>query len=107
MADQLELAALYQGVAANVSNKDCRTRILHRSLFARNGNQPEACRAVTGNYRLPRTARNKETGTRRKPVHRPTPYADIPSLYDLLRSGHLQGTELRSVFGAQVFPRWP
>jgi len=97
-ADQLELAALYQGrgnVLQGLQNADPT-----QELVARNGNQPELS-SSTGNYRLPRTARNKELAPT-EPVHRPTPYADIPSLYDLyVQAPSRNGTPQR--FGAQVF----
>lgn len=97
-ADQLELAALYQGrgnVLQGLQNADPT-----QELVARNGNQPELS-GSTGSYRMPRTARNKELAPT-EPVHRPTPYADIPSLYDLyVQAPSRNGTPQR--FGAQVF----
>jgi Periplasmic protein involved in polysaccharide export len=96
-SDQLELAALYQG----------RTSVLQglqggdssQDLTARN-TAPE----FPGNarsYRLPRTLRTKDF-LPTEPVHRPTPYADIPSLYDLyVQAPSRDGTPQR--FGAQVF----
>jgi protein involved in polysaccharide export with SLBB domain len=97
-ADQLELAALYQGrgnVLQGLQNADPA-----QELVARNGNQPELSSSA-GSYRLPRTARNKELAPT-EPVHRPTPYADIPSLYDLyVQAPSRNGTPQR--FGAQVF----
>jgi len=54
-----------------------------------------------GNYRPARTFRNKEF-VPTEMVHRPTPYADIPSLYDLyVQAPAKNGTTQR--FGAQVF----
>ena len=97
-ADQLELAALYQGrgnVLQGLQNADPT-----QELVARNGNQPELSSSA-GSYRLPRMARNKELAPT-EPVHRPTPYADIPSLYDLyVQAPSRNGTPQR--FGAQVF----
>jgi protein involved in polysaccharide export with SLBB domain len=97
-ADQLELAALYQGrgnVLQGLQNADPT-----QELVARNGNQPERSSSA-GSYRLPRMARNKELAPT-EPVHRPTPYADIPSLYDLyVQAPSRNGTPQR--FGAQVF----
>jgi protein involved in polysaccharide export with SLBB domain len=71
-----------------------------QDFSARDGNRFEPLNAI-GNYRAARPLRNKEI-LPTEMVHRPTPYADIPSLYDLyVQAPSRNGTAQR--FGAQVF----
>lgn len=71
-----------------------------QDLSARDDNRFEPLNR-NGNYRAARTLRNKEI-VPTEVVHRPSPYADIPSLYDLyVQAPSRNGTTQR--FGAQVF----
>src|SRR5207247_11122453 len=55
-----------------------------------------------GSYPSARAARNRLIVSPPETVHRPTPYADIPSLYDLyVQAPSRNGTPQR--FGGQVF----
>ena len=96
--DQLELAALYQGqgsVLQGLQNNDPT-----QNLTARNSNSSDL--ANNGrSYRLPKSMVRSDYVSA-ETVHKPTPYADIPSLYDLyVQASSRSGAPQR--FGAQVF----
>jgi protein involved in polysaccharide export with SLBB domain len=97
-SDQLELAALYQGrgsVLQGLPSGD-----LNQDLAQQNSTSSDFSNNA-GSYRLPRALRTTDF-VPTEPVHRPTPYADIPSLYDLyVQAPSRNGAPQR--FGAQVF----
>src|SRR4030095_1856903 len=71
-----------------------------QDFTARNTGAPDSPNNARS-YGPPRTLRTKDF-LPTEPVHRPTPYADIPSLYDLyVQAPSRNGTPQR--FGAQVF----
>jgi protein involved in polysaccharide export with SLBB domain len=95
--DQLELAALYQGQGnlLGLRNNDPT-----QDLMARGGSQPDLP-SNNRTFRLPRSTERRDFVSTEM-VHRPTPYADIPSLYDLyVQASSRSGTPQR--FGSQVF----
>jgi Periplasmic protein involved in polysaccharide export len=101
-SDQLEeVAALYQSRAEGLQGLQNTDPL--QDVAARTGNRLEGANAISlsGGYLPSRSLTRKEL----KPtevVHRPTPYADIPSLYDLyVQAPSRTGSPER--FGAQVF----
>jgi protein involved in polysaccharide export with SLBB domain len=102
--EQLEIAARYSDRTKNPQGLTFPNTDLAQDLSARNSNQSD--RSDLSNniaaYPLARAARNRVLPSPPETVHRPTPYADIPSLYDLyVQAPSRNGTPQR--FGAQVF----
>jgi protein involved in polysaccharide export with SLBB domain len=102
--EQLELAALY----ANRSNSPPGSGLPNadpmQDQLARNSNRSDRSELMNNTPISPlvRTARSRVLPPPPETVHRPTPYADIPSLYDLyVQAPSRNGTPQR--FGSQVF----
>jgi polysaccharide export outer membrane protein len=102
--EQLELAASYSNRANNLQGLGLPNSDPTQDLTARNSNRsdgPDSLNSI-GSYPAARAARNRLIVTPPETVHRPTPYADIPSLYDLyVQAPSRNATPQR--FGAQVF----
>jgi protein involved in polysaccharide export with SLBB domain len=102
--EQLDLAAMYSNRANNLQGLGLPNSDPTQDLTARNSNRsdrPDLSNS-TGSYSAARAPRNRLIVTPPETVHRPTPYADIPSLYDLyVQAPSRNGTPQR--FGAQVF----
>ena len=102
--EQLEQAAMYANRANNPQGLGLPNIDPTQDLSARNSNRSD--RSDLSNniatYPLARTARNRVLPPPPETVHRPTPYADIPSLYDLyVQAPSRNSTPQR--FGTQVF----
>jgi len=101
-SDQLEeVAAFYQSRSEGlqgVQNTD-----LLQDVAARSDNRPEVANSISPSRGyLPTRLLNRKELKQTEIVHRPTPYADIPSLYDLyVQAPSRTGSPER--FGAQVF----
>ena len=102
ISDQLEQSAtLYANRADSLRGLQNTDRL--QELTARSSNRSEFATGIdsNGGYRSPRFYRKKEF-LPPETVHRPTPYADIPSLYDLyVQAPSRTGAPER--FGTQVF----
>jgi hypothetical protein len=97
-SDQMELAALYQGKASVLQGLQ---NVDPMQELASSGSN-----AASAGSNCPRTAWQKASHGKEfipaETVHRPTPYGDIPSLYDL----YVQAPSRNAIpqrFGAQVF----
>ena len=102
--EQLELAAMYSNRANNPQGLGLPNADPTQDLIARNSNRSDRSDLSNNiaNYPLARTARKPMLPPPPETVHRPTPYADIPSLYDLyVQAPSRNGTPQR--FGTQVF----
>jgi len=83
--EQLELAALYSNRSNNPQGSGLPNVDPMQDQLARNSNRSDRSE-LTNNiatYPLVRTGRSRVLPSPPETVHRPTPYADIPSLYDL------------------------
>jgi protein involved in polysaccharide export with SLBB domain len=101
-SDQLEQAAALYARRAD-SLQGLQTADPLQDLTARSSNRPELTNTLNpiGGYRSSRPYPRKEF-VAPEVVHRPTPYADIPSLYDLyVQAPSRSGAPER--FGSQVF----
>jgi len=99
-SEQLELAAMYANRANNLPALGLPNMDSSQDVAGRNGNRTD--RADVASYPLVRASRNRVLPSSPETVHRPTPYADIPSLYDLyVQAPSRNGTPQR--FGTQVF----
>ncbi len=102
--EQLELAAMYSNRANNPSGSGLPSVDPMQDQLARSSNRSDRSELTNNiaNYPLARTARSRMLPPPPETVHRPTPYADIPSLYDLyVQAPSRNGTPQR--FGSQVF----
>jgi polysaccharide export outer membrane protein len=102
-SEQLELAAMYSNRTNNLQGLGSPNVDPTQDLVARNSNRSDRPDLLTDpNYPLARTGRKTLLPPPPETVHRPTPYADIPSLYDLyVQAPSRNGTPQR--FGTQVF----
>jgi len=102
--EQLELAASFSNRANSLQGLGSSNSDPTQDLTARNGNgsdRPDLSNSI-GSYSAARAPRNRLIVSPPETVHRPTPYADIPSLYDLyVQAPSRNGTPQR--FGGQVF----
>jgi polysaccharide biosynthesis/export protein len=102
--EQLELAAMYANRANNPQGLVLPNMDSPQDVTGRNSNRSDRSELLNniGTYPLVRAARNRVLPSPPDTVHRPTPYADIPSLYDLyVQAPSRNGTPQR--FGTQVF----
>jgi protein involved in polysaccharide export with SLBB domain len=102
--EQLELAASYSNRANNLQGLGLPNSDPTQDLTARNSNRsdrPDLLNSI-GSYPGARAARNRLIVSPPETVHRPTPYADIPSLYDLYVQAPSRNAAPQR-FGAQVF----
>jgi polysaccharide biosynthesis/export protein len=96
--EQFDLAALDPNRSNPLQNSPSNSP--SQDTTAMNSSRSDTFNGV-GVYRSARAPRNKELAPAEM-VHRPSPYADIPSLYDLyVQAPSRNGTPQR--FGAQVF----
>jgi protein involved in polysaccharide export with SLBB domain len=103
-SEQLELAALYSNRSNNPQGSGLPNVDPMQDQFARNSNRSDRSEPTNNiaTYPLVRTGRSRVLPSPPETVHRPTPYADIPSLYDLyVQAPSRNGTPQR--FGSQVF----
>jgi polysaccharide biosynthesis/export protein len=99
--DQLDLASLDPSRLNALQNSLNGNGNSTADLTATNNTRSDSSTNGLGVYRGARTPRNKEP-LPAEVIHRPSPYADIPSLYDLyVQAPSRNGTTQR--FGAQVF----
>src|SRR5258708_6944900 len=102
--EQLELPALYSNRSNNPQGSGLPNLDPMQDQLARNSNRSDRSEVTnnTATYPLVRTGRSRVLASPPETVHRPTPYADIPSLYDLyVQAPSRNGTPQR--FGSQVF----
>jgi len=102
--EQLEMAAMYSNRANNPQGLALPNTDPTQELTARNSNRSDRAELSNNSaaYPMARAARNRVLPPPPETVHRPTPYADIPSLYDLyVQAPSRNGTPQR--FGTQVF----
>src|SRR5437868_5860548 len=102
--EQFELSGMYSSRGNNPQGSGLPNADLSQELAARNSNGSDRTDLWNNfaNYPLARASRNRVPPPPPETVHRPTPYADIPSLYDLyVQAPSRNGTPQR--FGAQVF----
>jgi len=102
--EQLELAAMYSNRANNPQGSGLPNADPLQDLLARNSNRSDRSELLNNMaaYPLVKTPRTRVLPPPPDTVHRPTPYADIPSLYDLyVQAPSRNGTPQR--FGSQVF----
>lgn len=102
--DQLEMAAMYSNRANNPSGTGLPNLDTTQDLAPRSRNSSDRSDSLEtiSNYPLARAPRNRVLPPPPETLHRPTPYADIPSLYDLyVQAPSRNGTPQR--FGTQVF----
>ena len=102
--EQLELAASYSNRANSLQGLGLSNSDPTQDLTSRNSNRADRSDLMSsiGSYSPTRAARNRLIVSPPETVHRPTPYADIPSLYDLyVQAPSRNGTPQR--FGGQVF----
>jgi protein involved in polysaccharide export with SLBB domain len=102
--EQLELAALYSNRSNSQQGSGLPNVDPMQDQLARNSNRSDRSELMNNiaTYPLVRTARSRVLPPPPETVHRPTPYADIPSLYDLyVQAPSRNGTPQR--FGSQVF----
>ena len=102
--DQLEMAAIYSNRATNPSATGLPNLDASQELTARRRNSSDRSDLGEGisNYPMVRAPRNRVPPPPPETLHQPTPYADIPSLYDLyVQAPSRNGTPQR--FGTQVF----
>jgi polysaccharide biosynthesis/export protein len=103
-SEQLELAAMYANRASNTQGLALPNMDSPPDVTGRNSNRSDRSELSSNaaTYPFVRAARNRVLPSPPETVHRPTPYADIPSLYDLyVQAPSRNGTPQR--FGAQVF----
>jgi protein involved in polysaccharide export with SLBB domain len=103
-SEQLELAAMYANRANNPQGLTLPNMDSPQDVTGRNSNRSDRSELSNnfGTYPFVRATRNRVLPSPPDTVHRPTPYADIPSLYDLyVQAPSRNGTPQR--FGAQVF----
>jgi polysaccharide biosynthesis/export protein len=102
--EQLELAALYANRSNSPQGSGLPNADPMQDQLARNSNRSDRSELMNNTPISPlvRTARSRVLPPPPETVHRPTPYADIPSLYDLyVQAPSRNGTPQR--FGSQVF----
>ena len=103
--EQLELAALYSNRTNGLQGSGLPNVDPMQDQLARSSNRSDQSELMSNTAMYPplvRTARSKVLPPPPETVHRPTPYADIPSLYDLyVQAPSRNGTPQR--FGSQVF----
>src|SRR5258708_12463464 len=102
--EQLELAAMYSNRANNPSGSGLPNVDPTQDQLARNGNRSDRSELMNNTATSPfvRIALSRVLPPSPETVHRPTPYADIPSLYDLyVQAPSRNGIPQR--FGSQVF----
>jgi protein involved in polysaccharide export with SLBB domain len=101
--EQLELAALYSNRSNSSQGSGLPNVDPMQDQLARNSNRSDRSELMNNIATYPvRTARSRVLPPPPETVHRPTPYADIPSLYDLyVQAPSRNGTPQR--FGSQVF----
>jgi polysaccharide biosynthesis/export protein len=102
--EQLELAALYANRSNSLQGSGLPNADPMQDQLARNSNRSDRSELMNNAPISPlvRTARSRVLPPPPETVHRPTPYADIPSLYDLyVQAPSRNGTPQR--FGSQVF----
>lgn len=99
-SEQLELAALYANRANNSAGLGLPNMDSSQDMAGRNNSRTDRPDAAT--YPFVRASRNRVLPSPPETVHRPNPYADIPSLYDLyVQAPSRNGIPQR--FGTQVF----
>jgi polysaccharide export outer membrane protein len=102
--EQLEMAAMYSNRGGSSQGLGLPNTDPTQDLLARSGNRSDRTDLSTEsvNYPSVRAVRKPMLAPPPETVHRPTPYADIPSLYDLyVQAPSRNGTPQR--FGSQVF----